>query len=322
MCALNLMNEAQTTEQHAYKFPWFTLNLALVCVAIFFAVNTPTNFGPISQETYTYAGAPFALDIYRGQYWGVITNSFVHVLWYHLLINIVGLFLFGAFAERRLSWQQLFLFGLLASFVTSSFQLAFSDDAGIGLSGVNYALFGFIFVKSKNDSRFQVRLKFGMFMVMLVILLICFYMNYLANWNIKIISMITGFFWGMLLGSYLEYKTKLFTGTAIVLVLAFAVSSLFYAPWSAEWQTYKGVTLHEAGKLNEAERYYRRAIEIDAAHPLATENLKLIEIDQLSTKAYEAHFNGQYAKARRYYLEILRLDKKNTWARKNLSELP
>jgi membrane associated rhomboid family serine protease len=316
------MSDSTTFIQRNFKFPWFTLNLALLCIALFFWINTISHFGKVSQETYSLFGAPYSIEIYQGQFWGLITNSFIHVLWYHLAINIVGLFVFGAFAERRLSWHKLFLFGLVASFVTSAFQLTFSDDAGIGLSGVNYALFGFIFVKSQHDTRFHVKLKYVMFMLMFIIVLICFYMNYLANWNIGLAAMISGFVWGILVGNYIEYRTKFFSGMALLFMFGFAISTLFYAPWSSEWQCYKGITAHEQGDLHNAEGFYSKALTLDPTNELAAENLKLIKIDKLSTKAFTAHSKGNYSKARFYYMEILRIDKKNQWALENMNKLP
>jgi len=301
-----------------YKFPKFTLSLVGLCIILYLGISSLNKFGPIEEKYYALFGAPYAIDIYRGQFWGVITNSFVHVLFLQLLFNIFPVFFFASFIERRLGWLSIFLLGLISSAVTSSIQLAVSDDPGLGLAGINFCLYSFIFVRSFYDKRFDFKAKYFVLIVMLFILLGCQYLNVFEGWNFGIASMLGGILWGAICSFPVNRTIRLLQ--AVILVLS--IGSLIYAPWSAEWYCAKGVSYHEEGNLELATLNYKRAIQLDNEHYLATENLKIVEIDKLSDLAYIAHYHRKYSLARRYYLKILRLDKQNKWAKENLKNLP
>lgn len=316
------MLKKQSHTQSDFSFPWFTVSLISLCIALFFAIGFVSDFGEIDEDTYILFGAPYAVDIYLGQYWGVVSNSFVHVLWYQLLANLILLFAFGSFIERRIGFYRLFWFGLVASTITSCFQLSFSNDAGLGLSGVNYSLFGFLLVRHFIDDRFKggpiIFVSAGMF----GLFFLCAYLNYSHEWNFGLASMISGFFWGILVASLPKKRYRWITVPLLSLTLIFCTIGLFYAPWSAEWTFAQGVKAHEKSQIKKAENFYKKCLELDPSHTLAKENLLFIKIDRLSQEAYTAHSNGDYSKARKLYLKILKLDSKNRWAKENLSQLP
>jgi len=54
---------------------------------------------------------------------------------------------------------------------------------------------------------------------------------------------------------------------------------------------------------------------------LATENLRLIKINEWSDQAYKAHMDGEYSKAKMIYQKILKEDPDNSWAQSNLKKL-
>lgn len=315
-----LKNQLNSTSD--FTFPWFTVSLVSLSIALYFGICFVSDFGEIDEDTYMLFGAPYAVDIYLGQFWGVITNSFVHVLWYQLLANLILVFTFGSFIERRIGFFRLFIFGLVASTITSCFQLSFSNDAGLGLSGVNYSLFGFLLVRHYIDERFKGGPIILVSSIMISLFFLCYYLNLYHDWNFGLASMISGFFWGILVAALPESKFRWATIPILAVTLIFCIVGLFYAPWSAEWTFAQGVKAHEKGKLKQAEYYYKQCLELDSDHALSKENLLIIRIDRLSQQAFSAHSKGEYSKARRIYLKILKLDRKNRWAKENLSQLP
>ena len=100
------------------------------------------------------------------------------------------------------------------------------------------------------------------------------------------------------------------------------MTTLFYNPYSSEWNTVQGSKAFTAGKIDEAEEYYLKALEIYPRNYAAKKNLVLIEIDRLQSRAYYAHSQEMYSTARHLYIKILGLDKNNAWAKKNLDGLP
>ena len=299
----------------------FTFVLLFYCLSVFVAIQFLKNTELFSNETLTYFGAPVAFDIYNFQYWGIISNSFVHYEYGNFILNAIGLLLLGSYVERRIGIKNFFLFGLIASTISSAFQLAFSDDAGIGLSGVNYALFGYIFTKTFIDIRFRIVTKNIALVVMLLFIPFCEYMNRFGGWNVATISLISGFTVGGLVAFLYSQYSKIIK-LSLFLLLLFSGISLVYTPWSAQWNCANGIYWHEKSDTERAKSYYLNAIYFDETSLCGNDNLKIIKIDELSAKAFTAHNRGDYLKARYFYEEILKIDIENSWAKNNLKRLP
>lgn len=299
----------------------FTYMLAIVCLIMYIAIHLFAKNGFINDALLTQFGAPLAIEIYDHQYWGILTNSFVHYEKGHLMLNLIALLLMGSYMERRIGLKYFFLFGLYASIVSSAIQLAFSDDAGFGMSGVNYGFFGFIFTKSFLDKRFQLLTKNIAFAVMFFFIPFCEYMNIYHHWNVGTFALFGGFLTGVFMGIFDSPSYKISYG-GLTFLFVFSIVSLFYNPFSSEWYCAKGMQAHEANHLNEAKSYYFESLNCNPASKCANENLTLIRVDELSAMAFKEHNRGHYLEARKYYEEILRLDPHNEWAKNNLNRLP
>jgi tetratricopeptide (TPR) repeat protein len=105
-------------------------------------------------------------------------------------------------------------------------------------------------------------------------------------------------------------------------ILATSISTLFYSPWSAEWNYSKAYSYHIKNEFQNAKKYYRVAIEIDPEHKICRENLRRIRIEELCDLAMQAHENEDYLLANEYYQRVLDIDPWNKWARENIKKLP
>ena len=298
-----------------------TYLLTLISIVIFLAIKYSMDDTIISDELLMRFGAPTAIEIYNFHYWGIVSNSFVHYEIGHFILNTIGLLLLGSYVERRIGTIHFLFFGLISSTISSAFQLAFSDDAGIGLSGVNYALFGFIFTKTFIDIRFRILTKNVALVTMLLFIPFCEYMNRFGGWNVASIALFFGFAVGALVAFIKSAHYKI-AKSCLISLLILSVFSVFYTPWSAQWNCAKGISLHENGETEKAKKYYLKAIYFDAKSICANDNLKIIKVDELSGKAFAAHNRGDYIKARYFYEEILKIDAENSWAINNLKRLP
>jgi len=310
-------------KQKKKRFPWFTLILSLVCVAFFSLFQYYISIDTSEGNVFSKIGAPFAVQIYQGQFWGIVTNSFVHVHLIHLLLNLLGLWLLLAYLERRVNFFFLIALGFFASSITSMFQLAVSDDAGIGLSGVNYFLLLFIIGKSIKNDKFKLKYRYIYFAVLIIALGISAYLNYNNHYKIGIESMATGLLLGLLIGFLSEVKRPYISVAAVMLVLiSTGVYTLLHAPWSAEWNYSKGLEYQLKYEFTEAKKYYGKAVELDPEHSSSKSNLFIIKIEELSDLAMIAHEEEDYVLAGEYYQKILLLDPSNNWARENIAKLP
>ncbi|MEM9944117.1 MAG: rhomboid family intramembrane serine protease, partial [Planctomycetota bacterium] len=113
-------------------------------------------------------------SVMRGEVWRVITPIFIHFGVIHILFNMIWLYQFGQILENKYGT---FRFGLLVLFtaaVSNILQCIVPIDIGGsapipvpgdilitrlgGMSGVVYGLFGFFWMKSKFDRRFEYRI--------------------------------------------------------------------------------------------------------------------------------------------------------------------
>ncbi|HBN74404.1 MAG TPA: hypothetical protein DD473_01010 [Planctomycetaceae bacterium] len=98
-------------------------------------------------------------EVRAGEIWRLFTPVFIHFDAFHLLFNMYWLYLFGAMLEPRLgSWRFLLMvlvIGILSNVGEYYFRVPLlewrPDPSFGGMSGVNYGLFGYIWVKGSLE---------------------------------------------------------------------------------------------------------------------------------------------------------------------------
>ena len=301
--------------------PWLTLIIISLFLVDYFSfyiyMNSPSNESKL--DIFSDFGAPYAIQIYQGQYWGVLFNRFLHTNLFLLIINSSIFFFIGNYFEKSRTRITLILLVLFASITTSLIQLTLSNDAGIGFAPVNFCLFSFIYAKSLVNKDSTLPFKHILALTSVVIIVILYYLKqsfFKFDVESMIFIWITGFILGLLSS---KVKAQL---TLSVLILTLSCATLFYSPWSAEWNYTQGYNFHLANDFKNAKIAYRKALEIEPSHLASRENLKFILIDELKEKALSAHENEDYNNARKLYNELLLIDPNNNWAKENLNKLP
>jgi len=125
----------------------------------------------------------------RGEIWRLITPIFLHHGTFHILFNMLWLFQLGKLIENRYGFWQMLGLVLLSAAVSNlvSHTLPASWDGGPpglipggylingsgGMSGVVYALFGFVWMRSEFDRSSGFRLPQSTIMIMMVWLFFC-----------------------------------------------------------------------------------------------------------------------------------------------------
>lgn len=300
--------------------PWITAIVCAVCILLFIGINTETDLK--TWESYAKWGSYPTDEIWNGKLWGLITSNFLHIEFWHLIFNLYWFWDFGKKIEFEMSRTLYFIFILSSSIISSAFEIIFAGETGIGLSGVVYAQFGFIYLSAKNSEHYKGLLTKTVIKLFILWLPLGIVLTKFKIFTVGNAAHVGGLLWGLLLAYCLTKEKKLIRIGLPVYSLLLACAISFSQPFEALSQLEsKAYKLHSEEKYDEAEKVYLKILKRDEDNVFAKENLKQIKIDKLSKKAYDLHHHENYTEAAKCYKEILRLDPTNKWAQENMQLL-
>ena len=303
------------SQQRLNHLPLLTIFFSIVCIVLFIGINLEEDLN--NWESYYKWGAPTIIQLFDGAYWGLITSNFVHTDMLHIGFNLYWLWILGKKVELE-EGKAPFLFILLsAALISSLAQLAFSDSTGVGLSGIVYALVGFIYLRAKKTTAYKNFLAPTTINIFIFWLILCFILTRTGSWEIGNAAHIGGLLWGLILGSIptQESLKKWAIGLGYITILVFLI---LYNPLSTALLAYKAYKYHDAQDIENAIQTYQQILKIDPDSEMAKLNLRQLQIYRMEGQAIEHQANGEYEQARKIYNEILKLDHQNELANKNL----
>jgi GlpG protein len=175
------------------------------------------------------------------------------------------------------AWRWIVFF-VASAFVSSALQLMLVEDAGIGVSGVVYAMAGFMWYAREQFPEFKQALTQRTMELFLVWLVAGFVLTGLHLLNIGNVAHITGLVFGVLvaLHSVAWYRGHMVRAglvrAGIGLLIALAILPLFWAPWSVTWLSNQAYHAHTAHEYALALSYYDRIIELSPRNAWAFHN--------------------------------------------------
>ena len=113
-----------------------TLSIIVVCIAVFIAQNIVPGFFE------TFALVP-ALAV-SGRYWQFFTYMFLHGSLFHIAINMLILFMFGALLERAMGWRWYLTVFILSGIGSAFFHIALTGESLIPMIGASGGVFGIV----------------------------------------------------------------------------------------------------------------------------------------------------------------------------------
>jgi GlpG protein len=133
---------------------------ALIVLCVLVAIGS--NFGDEASHPGTVmrsltfvdphlASADLFASIRQGQWWRLITPIFLHDGLMHLIFNLFCLYYFGTQIEAKRGTWRLGLMVLVIALVSNLAQGLIAGPRFLGMSGVCYGLFGYIWIKTLRD---------------------------------------------------------------------------------------------------------------------------------------------------------------------------
>jgi membrane associated rhomboid family serine protease len=236
--ALRTPSEAQSDEvvEQALGRPWITYAIIVICGAIFAYLNlakSAPSYNRISMFL-----IPSTLRIWDGAYWGLLTAAFVHLVFWHILFNVMCARDFGSLIEPTMGRAKYLLFIIAAAFVSSGGQLAISDQTGVGFSGVVYAMFGYALAARHVEPRYRLMINWRVILWMLGWLVLCIVLTFTGIWNVANGAHMAGFLFGYCAGNVFTARAWLIPSRiGLALLVALTVMTASYMPWSQAWKS-------------------------------------------------------------------------------------
>lgn len=136
---------------------------------------------------------------WQGQVWRLFSSVLPHVDIYHLVFNLYWLAVFGSRVEE--AFGSLRTAGLLLIFAIGSTLAEYAlADGGVGLSGIGYGLFGFLWVLGKRDHRFADAISSQTTQLFIGWFFLCLALTYTDVWKVANVAHAAGAGFGALAG--------------------------------------------------------------------------------------------------------------------------
>jgi len=233
---------------------------ALACVACI-GVWIVVQLGDLQNSPADQArwGVASVEALHRGEWWTLITACFVHVAIWHLAFNVYWLWLFGVAIELAIGSTRYAALSLIAAATSIAGQVAASDDPVIGYSGVVYALFGFAWTASSRRSELAHAVPPSTVKLLLAWLPIGMLLSYAGWMPIGNAAHVVGLAVGVAAGSIATGRSL--RGAALASLVALGLpTTVFFRPWSPDWNYRRGWAAQKRGDLELAMRRYQAMI--------------------------------------------------------------
>lgn len=138
---VNESNSIKAEEVFKKKTPYVTYLLIGICVVLFFLTYILGN-GSNDAMTLLSFGANYGPLVRNGQYYRLITGTFLHASLFHLFFNCYALYIVGSQIESFVGRTKYIIIYLVSALTGSLLSIVFSDSISIGASGAIFGLFG------------------------------------------------------------------------------------------------------------------------------------------------------------------------------------
>ncbi len=168
-------------------------------------------FLKLKGEDASEAKGPLFVQIREGEFWRLFSPAVLHLNFFHILFNMIWLWMLGRPIEARIGSFRLLLFTLFVGIATNTGQYLMSGPLFLGFSGIVTAWAGFIWMRQKiapwegypvNRSTifFLALFIFAMLALQIVSFLLLVFTPIAFSINIANTAHICGFIFGLLLG--------------------------------------------------------------------------------------------------------------------------
>ena len=214
--------------------------------------------------------------IWDGQVWRFLTSTLIHGNAIHLLFNLYWLWQLGKATEE---WMGSLLFAgfFVATGLGSSAAQFLTGDAGIGLSGVVFALVGFLYALRLYKDFAAALMPPQVVKTFVAWFFLCIAVTHLGLYPIANMAHGVGALIGWLLGRAVLAPQRKMLVPGVVVFVALLTASVYYMPWDGRYALYQGNAAFERRDFARALEWYRQAARTYPDHADLRKRVDLLE---------------------------------------------
>jgi GlpG protein len=148
-----------TLRERAGPVTWLVM---AACVLVFIAMNVLGD-----QAVMLWLAWPFDPSL-KFEFWRYFTHAFMHFSLMHILFNLLWWWYLGGAVEKRLGSGKLIVITVISALLSGYVQQKFSGPWFGGLSGVVYALMGYVWLRGERDPQSGIFLQRGLIIFALI----------------------------------------------------------------------------------------------------------------------------------------------------------
>ena len=137
----NQIESKKAEEVFSKKIPYITYGLIGINVFLFLMMYLVGN-GSEDTKTLLNFGANYGPLVRLGEYYRLLTCSFLHIGIWHITFNMYALYIIGSQLESFYGKTKYLIIYLFSAIIGSLFSILFSSNISAGASGAIFGLFG------------------------------------------------------------------------------------------------------------------------------------------------------------------------------------
>jgi membrane associated rhomboid family serine protease len=247
------------------RIPAFPVVTVVAAMAIFVTIAVKT--GKTEMQPFLMSSVAF-----DNQPWRLAASALPHLSAFHLIFNVVWLWILGTRLEETLGHVTTFVIIVVLAVGSAAAEFAFAAG-GVGLSGVGYGLVGCLFVLARKDRRFRDAIDKRTLVLFAVWFVLCVILTVTDVLPVGNVAHGAGFVLGVLVGYLIAPGAKPARAAAGVALVALVASSLAAAAlWRPQLNfsvnaafddTLRAWDALEAKQYAVAVRHLERALALD-----------------------------------------------------------
>ena len=157
--ALSPLSFFAALRERAGPVTWVVM---IACVVVFIAMQILGD-----QEVMLWLAWPFDPTL-KFEFWRYFTHALMHFSLMHILFNLLWWWYLGGAVEKTLGSGKLIVITLISALLSGYVQQKFSGPWFGGLSGVVYALMGYVWLRGERDPQSGIYLQRGLIIFALI----------------------------------------------------------------------------------------------------------------------------------------------------------